>query len=441
MSMNLPTRQGPAPAPPSAVPRPVAHGAPQASPGAFRVFGLELEYMIVDAATLDVRPLADRILQAQAGAQDVVDEIRRGPLAWSNELVMHVLELKNAQPLADLERVARGFEDEVRQMNRALLAHGARLMPGAMHPWMDPATETHLWPHGNRAIYRAYDRIFGCKGHGWSNLQSMHVNLPFADDREFERLHAAVRLVLPILPALAASSPFAQGRVPGPLDYRMEVYRHNQRRVPSVTGRVIPESFTSRRDYEMRLLDPMYADIAPLDRTGVLQQEWLNSHGAIARFDRNAIEIRVMDIQECPRADVALAALAIDLVQALYRDRFVPLGVQQVLETEPLAATLEACIMHGERAVIEHPPYLQLFDVHDTHCTAAELWRHLGAVLLADGAFHAPLWRDSLDLFLDQGPLARRLLSAAGVNPTRARLQAVFDKLCDCLEQGRHFEA
>src|SRR5665811_1134453 len=89
---------------------------------------------------------------------------------------------------------------------------GAQLMPGAMHPWMDPHSETRLWLGDNAVIYGAYDRIFDCKSHGWANLQSMHVNLPFADDNEFARLHAASRLVLPILPALAASSPIAEDK-------------------------------------------------------------------------------------------------------------------------------------------------------------------------------------------------------------------------------------
>ena len=76
-----------------------------------------------------------------------------------------------------------------------------------------------------RVIYQTYDRIFGCKAHGWANLQSMHLNLPFADDAEFARLHAAIRLVLPIIPALAASSPIADGRPTGFMDIRMEAYR------------------------------------------------------------------------------------------------------------------------------------------------------------------------------------------------------------------------
>lgn len=421
-------------------PRPRAAGAPRRL-RAFEALGLELEYMIVDATTLDVKPVADRVLRDLAGGAPAgtVDEVAREDLAWSNELVLHVVELKNPQPAADLERLALRLQHEVRAMNRALLAHAARLMPGGMHPWMDPARETVLWPHGNRAVYRAYDAIFGCAGHGWSNLQSMHINLPFGDDREFERLHAAVRLVLPLLPALAASSPYAEGRMPGPMDYRMEVYRHNQAALPSLTGQVVPDVFTDREEYENRLLAPMYRDIAPHDPDGILQHEWLNSHGAIARFDRHAIEVRVMDTQECPRADVALAALVLDLVMALYREDFAPLRVQQALETAPLAALLRQCIRDGERALVNDEAYRRLFDMHDGPCTAQAWWHHVGERLRAEGARHAALWDDALDLYLTHGPLARRLVTAAGVAPAPAQLAALYERLCDALARGDPF--
>ena len=77
----------------------------------------------------------------------------------------------------------------------------ARLLPTAMHPWMDPDRDLRLWPHEASAVYEAFNRIFSCRGHGWANLQSAHINLPFANDEEFGRLHAAIRAVLPIIPA------------------------------------------------------------------------------------------------------------------------------------------------------------------------------------------------------------------------------------------------
>src|SRR5262249_40857437 len=155
--------------------------------------------------------------------------------------------------------------------------HGARLMPGGMHPRMDPARETRLWPHDCNEIYQAFNKIFDCRGHGWSNLQSVHLNLPFADDEEFGRLHAAVRIVLPILPALAASSPIVEGRPTGAVDSRLEVYRGNSRRIPSITGHVVPEAVFSESGYRDEILAKLYADIAAHDPGGILQHEWLNA--------------------------------------------------------------------------------------------------------------------------------------------------------------------
>jgi hypothetical protein len=120
---------------------------------------------------------------------------------------MHVLEFKTNGPVPDLRNVAGLFQEEVRRANRRLESLGGRLMPGGTHPWMDPVTETKLWPHEYNEIYRTFDRIFGCQGHGWANVQSTHINLPFSNDVEFGRLHAAIRGVLPLIPALAAASP------------------------------------------------------------------------------------------------------------------------------------------------------------------------------------------------------------------------------------------
>ena len=39
----------------------------------------------------------------------------------------------------------------------------------------------------------------------------------------------------------------------------------------------------------------------------LLKREWVNSRGVIFRFDRCALEVRVMDEQECVKSDVALS--------------------------------------------------------------------------------------------------------------------------------------
>ena len=400
---------------------------------AFAGYGIELEYMIVDRQTLAVMPSADALLQAAGGN---VSEVDRGRFGWSNEIVLHLVEIKNVHPDPALEPIAAGFQAEINSINRLLHPLGARLMPSAMHPWMNPATETHLWPHDQAPIYQAYDRIFDCRQHGQANLQSMHLNLPFANDAEFARLHAAVRVLLPILPALAASSPIANSKPGGFLDCRMEAYRTAVQRVPSVIGQVIPDTANSRAEYETGVLAPMYRDIAPLDQEGVLQHEWLNARGAIPRFDRNAIEIRVIDVQECPQADLAIAAAATAVIRSLYDDKWSSLAMQQAISTDSLVRILHACIRDADQAVIDDAGYLRLLGLSDRQYRAGELWQHL---ITRTALNRSTFWVESLRVMLEHGPLARRILRALGDDHSSTHLQHVYRALCDCLETGRMF--
>jgi carboxylate-amine ligase len=401
----------------------------------FDAFGIELEYMIVDAASLAVLPAAGKLLAAAAGR--AASGVERGAISWSNELVLHVIELKTTRPEASLEGLALRFAAEVRHAGALLAPLGGRLMPSGMHPFMDPSRETRLWPHDHGEVYAAFDRIFDCRGHGWSNLQSVHLNLPFADDAEFGRLHAAVRLLLPILPALAASSPLAGGRLTGTLDTRLDFYRANCRRIPSVTGRVIPEAVFSRRDYEDRILERIYRDLAPLDPEGILREEWVNARGAIPRFDRGSIEIRVMDVQECPRADLAVISAAVAVLSALAGERWAALAELQSFEVEPLEEVFLAVLRQGDTAMIRDPRYLAVFGLERPRATAGELWRHLLDELLPDAAGTAQ--GEALRTILERGPLARRIVEALEGDISPERIALVYRRLCDCLDSGELF--
>ena len=395
----------------------------------FAGFGVELEYMIVDAQSLSVRPIADELL-------GVPGDVERGAIGWSNELVAHVVELKVNEPAPDLAALPELFQKNVREINSLLSAQGARLMPSGMHPWMDPERETRIWPHEYGEVYRAIDRVFGCRGHGWANLQSVHLNLPFASDEEFAKLHAAIRLVLPILPALSASSPIVEGNITGLLDNRLEVYRTNSRKLPRVAGKVIPEAAFSRADYQAQILEPLYAEIAPHDPERVLQHEWLNARGAIARFSRNTIEIRVLDVQECPLADLAISAAIVALVQALVAGRFASFAEQETAAVEPLASILLPTIRSAGQAEIYDDDYLRLFRYPGESCTVHELWEYLLAALPELNSESSP-WRAPLETILNEGPLARRILDALPDND----LETVYEELCRCLDAGELFHA
>lgn len=404
----------------------------------FSVFGIELEYMVVAEDTLDVRPIADTILNELSG-EDATMEVERGPVAWSNELARHVLETKTNGPTADLAAARSQFEVGVAEMNRVLGAHGARLLPGGMHPWMQPDREFKLWPIDEEGIYGTFDRIFDCRGHGWSNLQSMHINLPFSSDQQLHALHSAVRFLLPILPALSASSPYWEGKRAPNLDQRLSVYRNNAHKVPLVSGKVVPEAIESRAEYEALVLAPIYDALSPFDPEGALRHEWVNARGAIVRFDRMALEIRVLDTQECPRMDLALAFLVTQTLENMCRDpRFIRENKRWT--PERLAAPLWQCVEQGNAAVIDDADYLALWQVPAQKLSAQELWLHIleSTKFRPRTSAEEHLHADAAWL-VESGTLAQRLVSALGSAPTLPELRATYSTLADCLTNGDRF--
>ncbi len=412
--------------------------ASTAAAGLFTLYGVELEYMIVDAATLAVRPVADELLTAAAG--ELTDEFENGTIAWNNELALHVIEFKCNGPQPHLSGLAGDFQRNVVHANKLLEEHGRRLMPSAMHPWMDPARDLKLWPHGTRIIYETFDRIFSCRGHGWANLQSAHLNLPFADDDEFARLHAAIRFLIPFMPALCASSPVMDGRRSGTLDNRLAVYRNNCARIPSVTGAVVPEPVSDMNEYHERILAPVYRDLEPHDPDGVLRHEWVNARGAIARFDRMAIEIRVLDVQECPAADLARSAIISAVLKSLCEAQWCDPRALNRFPTTELAALFQGAVRDAERTELGRRDYLAALGVSSAGITLHGLWEALIEHAAAAGALDQEAGRMA-ELYLREGTLATRILAALGAKDDRTVLNRVYRELCNTLADGSGFSA
>jgi carboxylate-amine ligase len=406
--------------------------------GLLERIGIELEYMVVDEQTLRVAPLVDRLFDRLNGAPS--DSVRGDQIDWSNEIVAHVLEFKNAEPHPPKPQdLCAPFAEQVARANKSLAEFGCKLMPTSMHPFMDPLKETHLWPLGNKDIYQSYDRIFTCSGHGWSNLQSMHINLSFASADDFHRLHSAIRLVLPLIPALAASSPIVEGKITGSACNRMLYYLENQRRIPSIAGLCIPEPIRTPEQYESEILRPMYHDIDPFDPDKLLQAEWLNSRGAIPKFEMGCIEIRISDLQEHPGADLALAEFWLTLIRHLCGRSSADVASGDRISTSSLRTLMDATIQSAEKAHLAHPDYLAVWAwPHPITGTSARdlmlflrdrMRPHLSASSLA-----------AIDHILTQGTLARRILQGVGPKPSEDRLRAVYQELTLCLAEGRLYD-
>ncbi len=402
----------------------------------FQAYGIELEYMIVDRDTLDVRSITDELLKHELG--EYGSDFENGIVTWSNELVMHVVELKSTKPEADFVALKKGFHENIKRINSNLQKWNAMLLPTAAHPFMDPATETKLWPHDNNEVYAIYNSIFDCSGHGWSNLQSTHLNLPFANEAEFAKLHAAIRLILPLLPALCASSPILSGKVSNYLDTRLTYYKTNQAKIPSITGHVIPEAIFSEDDYQDLIFHKIKKAIEPYDAEDILDPVWVNSRGAITRFDRGSIEIRIMDVQECPSADLAIVTLVIETLKAFADEKFISLQDQMTWQAEPLATLLDKTIAAGPKAVFENIDYLKIFGINN-RASVREIWKAIISELMKDD--HSPVkpWLPELNIILTKGTLSERILKSLKGDVSRESLLRVYRDLAGCVAENRMF--
>ncbi len=399
----------------------------------FEVFGIELEYMLVQRSDLKINPIVDKLLTKKNGS--LTSDIENGKVEWSNELVSHVVEIKTNGPTKDLKSLDKLFSDNIREINELLEEFDCCLLPSASHPTMDPLTETQLWPHNYSKIYALYNRIFNCKGHGWSNVQSMHINLPFFDDAEFEKLHAAVRVLLPIIPGLAASSPVLDGKYTGYKDTRMHYYKSNQKEIPHMTGKVIPEQVFTKEEYSNTIFKPITEAIKPFDTENILDHHFLNSRGAISRFDRNAIEIRVIDTQENPSADIAIAALIVEVLKLLVSEELISLEDQKSWHEDELFKLFDEVIKSAENTLITNERYLAIFDLQkdsDVKTIWKRLYELVGERLSKDQQNH-------IEFILQNGSLATRILKALRNDFSQEHIIKVYFRLAECLQENRMF--
>jgi len=237
----------------------------------------------------------------------MVNFIELPNFTFGKEMQLHVMEIKANQPFKLPSEFEETMHAAVISLSGIVEKYGASLLGAGMHPLMG-LKDTAVWSHYHRKIYHEYSKIFNLNQHGWLNIQSFHLNLPYQKEADAIRIHNQLANLCAYLPAISASSPIFEGKNGPDQDNRLQFYKVNQKEVPSVTGNVIPEYTSSFSAYKRDVIEQYSMDLAKAgaDKT-LLHQEWVNSRGVIFRFDRSALEVRVMDEQECVKSDVALA--------------------------------------------------------------------------------------------------------------------------------------
>jgi gamma-glutamyl:cysteine ligase YbdK (ATP-grasp superfamily) len=297
---------------------------------------------------LKALPIVDRILKDFHGR--VVNFVMQPRFTFGKELQLHVMEVRPNEPFRSPQVFEETMQEAVQTLSDFLMRkYRACLLGTGMHPLLR-LEQTGVWPHRHRQIYEAYGKIFNLKRHGWLNIQSFQLNLPYSDEQSGIMLHNMLANVCAYLPAVAASSPMCEGRFGRDVDNRLEFYRLNQKEVPSVAGDVVPEYVSSFKEYHEKIIGKYSSEMARAGAAAlILHREWVNSRGVIFRFDRKAVEIRVMDEQECVKSDVALSCLIRALVRGLLQEG------AELVPHEVLVKDFNAVVKQGLEAATLHP--------------------------------------------------------------------------------------
>ncbi len=109
------------------------------------------------------------------------------------------------------------------------------------------------------------------------------------------------------------------------------------------------------------------------------------------------------------------------------------------MATEKLARLFRATLRHADRARIDDAAYLALFGCRAAPMSAAALWHRLCEQTDGLDAFLDTDTTRALEVILQRGPLARRIIEAVGKPCRLEDLRACYRALCDCLAHGRPF--
>jgi len=390
-----------------------------------QVLGPEHEFSVIDEK-LQPLPIVDKVIKEVHGR--IVNNVDMGGFSFGKELQAHVAEFKANTPFSSPEV----FEET---MHNALLKildflekrYEARLLGTGMHP-SALLDKVKVWSHRDRQIYEALSRIFNLNQHGWLNIQSFQLNLPFKNEHEALRLYNALANLLPYLPAIAASSPIYESKIGDYMDNRLHFYLMNQAEVPSITGDIIPEYVSSFEEYEKTTVRRYSEDLAKVNAPRcLLNKEWLNSRGAVIRFDRKAVEIRIMDEQECIKSDVALSCFIRAALRGIlqHKDGF---------EHQPhdvLVSNLRAVIRDGLDALVKHPK----------GSTARQVCRHLYQIANGNASSEEKKYLETIKRRIEEGNLSDLILKEVTKKVLRTDLEeaifTVYSKLASSLERNR----
>lgn len=395
------------------------------STGLLLGFQLELAFALVGRTSLDPLPLADELLTELCGER--VRELDVGDMHVANRGPRHALFLASRERLQGIAHAREALTTGLATLSESCARVEGRLLPTGMHPWLSPE-RAQPWPHGGDHRDKALIKMAGQARHGWANHNRLRLSLPFADDKSFREIFACLRFASPLLPALAASSPFFEGRRGPAMNCRLAA-----RRDFLDGAEMVPRAYQSRAAYQAEFLRPSQERIAGLDPR--LRPEDVSGHLLHADFAAGLIHIDAFDVQECLDADLALCAFTAACTGWLMHQTGT---ARQPWPAARISELLDKSVLGAEHAVIRDRSYLELFHFPERGaCRFDELLQYLiEEALVDDPAIQT--CADTLRI-MARASLATRMLRTlqASDEPfTWEELFNLYRKLVACSEEN-----
>jgi len=389
------------------------------------VLGPEHEFSIVDKE-LNILPISDKIIKAYC--RKIVDFVNFPCFSFGKEVSMHVLELKANAPF----RSPEVFEETMQSALATVLyfineKFDAHLLGTGMHPLLK-LDQTWIWPYSHQEVNKEYQKIFDFNQHGWLNIQSFQLNLASFREDEAVRLHNELVNLLAYLPAIGASSPIFEGRVGSKIDNRLHFFKVKKKEIPSATGDVIPEYVSSFEQYKKDVIGKYSHELAKKGAgKELLFKEWMNSRGLIFRFDRSALELRVLDEQECIKSDVAFSCFIRAVLRGLLSEKF------ESLPHSLLVSDFNSIIDDGLNASVLHPQGK----------TAKEVCQYFFDLAYENATKSEKKYLWIIKKRIEKGSLSElikyRVLKKAKKTSFKEAILSVYLPLVDCLSENKPY--
>ena len=255
--------------------------------------GLEEEFAILDAETLELTPRFEQLREA-AGSDEVLCESITG------ELISSEIEIISGASEDFHDALARQRERR-RRLFALASAHGLSLGATGTHPWADYREQ----PIIDTEHYHRVEE--GLKYVAWrNNTFSLHVHVGVRDLDRAVRVCDRLRPVLPLLLAISANSPYLDGRDSGLHSARTQSFTKSFPRCG------IPDAFGGWAAYRE------YIDFLLRTRSIVeFTQVWWSVR---PHFSFGTVEVRICDAQQTAQESDALAGLMTACIAQAARD-------------------------------------------------------------------------------------------------------------------------